>query len=253
MIFNFFRPAIFLVRATLVSYAFVFTNFAFSAAAPVPSLAVLYETIAPQIYRGNVAIYFVPFHTEGADQIDTPEWWKHCPLSKSISASGMQQAGLVSRSLRTLNPTIGIVASSKLCVALSTASFIVGNPAVPIIHTPDLDPVGIQKFSGHNDMIIHSLISARIQTGFENTVTILSGFQVPIAAAPHPVLADLQSGESAIFKNLPNGEIELLARLSWKQWKEMSDYITVKALSAAKIKRNLKVSKSPQTSGVKSS
>jgi len=233
-------PPVFLILALalmLRSYPIQAADRVSKPSPQMPSLAVLYDAIAPQLYAGNLTVYFVPFHTRGEDQIDTPDWWKHCPFSKAVSEQGMHEAATVSRAISTLNIPIGLVRSSELCSALSTATFVVGNPAITVYVTPDLNPVEIQKLFDRNEQIVRALVAAHFTAGWKDSITILSGFQLPPLAAPHPVLSDLQNGESAIFRTLPGAQLELVARLNWRQWEQMAEYIKYRALNASRTKK----------------
>jgi len=81
------------------------------------------------------------------------------------------------------------------------------------------------------------VVASHFTAGWKDTVTILSGFQLPPLASPHAVLSDLQHGESAIFRMKDATELELVARLNWRQWEQMAEYIKYRALKASRTKK----------------
>jgi hypothetical protein len=203
----------------------------------VPALALLYQDVARELLRGGTYIYFVPFETIGDDQKDKTDWWKHCALSRALSPEGMRQAQYVNRAIKRLGLRLAYAGTSQLCVALTTASFVSSGIPIQILPTPDLDPVELQRLSTSNDELIKVRLLSHFQTGQPDTIKIISSFPFSKDIAPHPVIGDLQSGDSAIFRSNNLGEPELIARLTWSQWDEMSTYILAAAMSEQRKKR----------------
>lgn len=191
-----------------------------------PPLAVLYDAIIRELHRGDTVVYFAPFNTMGSDQRDQPNWWKECPLSRMISAQGVEQAQSVHRATRALQLNIQFVESAETCTALTTKTYVVGNRWVRFFVTPDLNPPDVQRAAGLATSAVSMHILSHFQTTIADSVKLLFGDTIPRDYAPHPVLSDLSEGESAVFRNSPDGELTLLARLNWKQWNEMASYYT---------------------------
>ncbi len=207
----------------------------------VPGLAVLYDSLIAELKKGGTVVYFVPFDTIGVDQTDQPGWWKECAISRMISAEGLEQARAVKRAILQLNLDVQFVESSEACTALSTQTYLVGNRWLRYFITPDLNPVEVLRQSGLKDIVIQVQVLGHLQTTLADAVKFLFGFPMPPSAAPHSILSDLAPAESAIFKMSARQEPELLARLNWRQWKEMGDYfVSTKAKPAKPAKRNRK-------------
>ncbi len=236
--FKNFKPCKFGFSAVVYLSLLVNSNFAFALnarqfvsrpATVQPPLAVLYDSLVPRLLGGGLVMYFVPFNTVGEDQTDQPNWWKECPYTKMISPQGVREAKAVGRALSSLSAPIGLVQSSEVCTALTTATFLLGNPSIRIFHTPDLNPVDLQRQAGLKEQVIQVKIESHLQAGiWKGTNSVLSGFKLTPETAPHPVLAELGSGDSAVFEVKPSGEIILLARLNWRQWEEMTNYMISK-------------------------
>lgn len=219
----FFRSVLFALTVVLLTLGQAFAH-AGTPRLETPRLAVLYDSVISELHRGGTVVYFVPFHTTGADQRDQANWWKECPLSRMISAEGMEQARKVHQATRTLQLNIQFVESAETCTALSTKTYVVGNRWVRFFVTPDLNPPDVQLAAGLPRSAVQVHILAHFQTTIADSVKLLFGDTIPREHSPHPVLADLQQGESAIFRNSPSGELVLLARLNWRQWHEMASY-----------------------------
>jgi hypothetical protein len=205
---------------------------------PEVPLANLYEQVARTLAAGGAAVYFVPVATTGVDQTDTPDWWKHCPLSKSVSVEGQRQAAAVHKAFRTLGLSMHTVESGVHCASLTTATFISGN-STKIYPNLDLDPLSVQKMTGISDGAIKSHVASHLTTTYFNSVKILSGMRMTRSTAPNPILTELEEGESAVFSTDANGQPVLVARLAWYQWEEMAKYIdraARKTLRAGKTK-----------------
>ena len=61
-----------------------------------------------------------------------------------------------------------------------------------------------------------------------NTTTLMVGAKLTPDTAPHPVLTDLEAGDTAVFEVSDTGEIRLVARLAWQQWEELGKYYVAK-------------------------
>jgi hypothetical protein len=215
--------------STTISFGLLLALFAVSASASAgrphpPPLTVLYDSVISELHRGGTVVYFVPFLTTGVDQRDKPNWWKECPYSRMISAEGIEQARVVHRATHTLKLNIQFVESAESCTALSTKTYVVGQRWVRSFVTPDLNPPDVQRAAGLPRGAVPLHILSHFQTTIADSVKMLFGDTIPREYAPHPVLADLAEGESAIFRNNPDGELVLLARLNWRQWDEMASY-----------------------------
>jgi hypothetical protein len=202
-----------------------------------PNLAILYEPLAKELRAGGLLVYFVPLNASGRDHVETDEWWKHCPLSRTVDDIGIMQARTISRAMQNLGLQIGNVESSDLCMTLTSTTLIMSNPSIKIYINQSLNPYEIQKKTEPNDRTLKATMGALFQFGYQGRIGVRVGFALPASVAPHPVIAELQPGDSAIFRPHPSGEPELVARLSWQQWDEMSKYITYLALTSKKLKK----------------
>lgn len=202
-----------------------------------PPLAVLYDALVPRLLGGGLVLYVVPFETIGEDRADLPNWWRECPYTKQISPNGIRQAQTVGRAISNLSAPFGLIQSSEVCTSLSTTTFVARNKT-RIFQTPDLNPVFLQRQAGLKDAVVKVKIQSHFEAGiWRGTNSLLSGFQLTPETAPHPVLAELAAGESAIFEVTPVGEVILLARLNWRQWEEMSEYMVAKLNNAGHKRR----------------
>ncbi len=204
-----------------------------------PNLAPLYDQLIDELHRGGAAVYVVPFDTTGVDQTNQPEWWKNCSLSRTISAHGMEHAQAMKRAILQLDLNIQYVESSELCTALSSYTFVLGNNRwLRFFVTPDLNPAEVRRLTGIPDQVIRVQALSHIQTVLEDSVKFLFASPMPLSVAPHPVISELAPGESAIFRNLPNEEVLLLAKLTWRQWQEMSNYYVAKRTASRTSAKN---------------
>lgn len=196
-------------------------------AAATPSLAPLYETLAPKLREGKLFMYAVPFSTEGKDDTSQPNWWKNCATTSPISAEGMQMARTIFTALTKLGVTVGFVNSGEYCTALTSATYVSGR-ALNFFMTSTLDSPEIQRKSNVPDGVIEQHILSFFRASIPNTLTINMGAKLTPTTAPHPVMTDLAPGETALFEVLPTGELQLAAKLNWRQWAEMANYIAGK-------------------------
>lgn len=225
------RQSLSLSSIILVGSLAAFSAFNASATAnrsQTPPLAVLYDSVISELHRGGTVVYFVPFPTTGSDQRDKANWWKECPYSRMISAEGIEQARIVHRATHTLKLNIQFVESAESCTALSTKTYVVGQRWVRSFVTTDLNPPDVQRAAGLPRGAVPLHILSHFQTTIADSVKMLFGDTIPREDAPHPVLSELEEGESAIFRNSPTGELVLLARLNWRQWDEMASYYVAK-------------------------
>jgi hypothetical protein len=201
-----------------------------------PTLKPLYDSLLPRLKTGGVAIYLVPFETIGEDQTTIPNWWRHCPFSKSISTDGMRQAKRFAIALRQIGIPIGVVHSGEYCASLSAATFAVADISQHIVVTPDLNPPAVQRAAG---VTINQVIQVRVQAQIQlmpnsGTVGLLSGSRMTSETTPHPVLTELNAGDTAIFELDEVAQPRLLARLNVEQWAEMAAYYAYVADRAPK-------------------
>jgi hypothetical protein len=213
---------------------------------PLPNLAILYDQLIAELHRGGTAVYVVPFETIGVDQMDQPEWWKNCVLSRMISARGLEQAAAVSRAIQQLELNISVVETSERCTDFSTWTYTLGNSRLlRHFETPDLNPIEVLRLSGHKDPVIALHAMGHLQSTQADSVKFLFGSPFPVSAAPHPVMSDLSPGDSAIFRASPDSEVILLAKLNWRQWAEMGNYYyQAKRANSPKPPRKLAASQS---------
>jgi hypothetical protein len=198
--------------------------------ADAPNLAVLYETLARQIRRGDVILYIVPFSSSGNELRSGGKWWMTCTTMPKVNAEGQRQAKAIHQSLALFSAPLGLVWSSEVCMSMTSASYVAGPLAARIHSTPDLNPVELQRQDGAWDGVISERIRSKFGATIAGKNNILSGHKVPLELAPHPVLASLETGDSALFTLGADGTLDLLARLTWSQWREMHDYILRQAL-----------------------
>jgi hypothetical protein len=190
-----------------------------------PNLAILYDVIAPKLAEGSLFIYIVPVSTTGEYDTTQRDWWKVCAGTKALSEQGIQEAKTINRSLAKLNSVVGIVHSGELCTSQNVAMLVAGRRH-NIYITPDLDPSEIQKRTGISDAIIRLRITSHFLARWHGMTTLLFGDGLTEASAPHPIMANLSPGETAIFEPTSLGELQLIARLNWRQWEEMANYIS---------------------------
>jgi hypothetical protein len=197
-----------------------------------PSIAVLYDDLSQRLREGGYTLYFVPPGLNGEDKVDIPEWWKQCPFSTMLSVDGINRAKVIRRSFDQIGLQIGLVRSSQHCAAMSTATFLSNNPSKNIYPVLDLNLASIQKqYEGVNDAVIKVRHHSNFMLGtWLGTNTLVVGHPLTLANAPHPVMADLNEGDSAIFKLGEDGELTLYAKLNWQQWQEMGNYVQRKGM-----------------------
>ena len=92
--------------------------------------------------------------------------------------------------------------------------------------TSDLNPAEFQRaqFNYKPEVIslqIHGALAGSIQIE-ENSF--IFGHRQPSATAPHPIISELQAGDTAILFFSPTGELRLRARLDVRQWEELAKY-----------------------------
>ncbi len=191
-----------------------------------PPLGVLYDSVAKVLADGNAVVFVVPYASTDPDQTDQPNWWKECALT--VSEQGQRQAQSINRGLRRLAAPVGIVASSDACISMTTATFTTINLSLKIHPTSDLNPVEIQRMRGISDAIIRARLESHFNIRWPNTTTVISGHSQTTSTALHPAITDMAPGETAIFSMSPQGELTLAARLNWRQWEEMTNYIVSK-------------------------
>lgn len=202
-----------------------------------PNLAVLYETLARQIRRGNVVLYIVPFATSGNEVKTDAKWWMVCNTMPQVNAIGQAQAKAIHQSLLLFGAPIGLVWSSEVCPSMTSASFVAGSLTKKVLATADLNPIELQRLDGVWDGVIHERIRSKFLTVIEGKNNVLSGHKLTLETAPHPALTSLEAGDSALFTVNADESLNLLARLTWNHWKEMHDYILRQALRQKKAKK----------------
>lgn len=213
-----------LLSSTLISFPLFFIS-STQANTSEPPLKVLYDQLLPKLQAGGVTIYLVPFATQGEDQIDKPEWWRNCSFSRSVSAQGEVQAKQFSKAIRDIGITIIDARSGQHCASLTTATFAVANPNIRLSVTPDLNPPDVQRAQGVAiNQVIEVRVQAQIQLNSPAFVSLISGWQMTPETTPHPVLTDLQPGETVIFDLDAQAMPRLIARLSTAQWAQMAAY-----------------------------
>lgn len=189
-----------------------------------PTLAVLYDEVIPVLQSGRSVVYMLPFDASGTDDTSQPEWWKACHLTKQVSDKGMLQARAINQALSRVGATIGIVHTSELCTALTSATYVAGLAKFQAYPTPDLNSPAIQNQLGLRDDVIQAKLSYIFRIRWANTTTLMVGGKPTTDTTPHPVLTDLQAGDTAVFDVADTGDIRLVARLTWRQWEEMGKY-----------------------------
>jgi len=193
-------------------------------ARPTPTLALLYDAVIPALEGGNSVVYMVPFDATGTDDTSLPMWWKACHATKQVSDKGMRQARAINQALGRLNAVIGVVHTSELCTAMTSATYVAGRARSQVYPTPDLDSPVIQNQMGLKDPVIQAKLAFVFRLRWVGTTTLMVGAKLTPDTAPHSVLTDLEPGDTAVFEVSDSGEIRLVARLTWQQWEEMGKY-----------------------------
>lgn len=191
---------------------------------PEPALAALYDAILPHFNRDALVLYVVPVATEGENKTEIPGWWRHCPYSKTVSEAGATQARQIAAALRGLRVRVAWANSAEICASLTTATYVVADPAVRVHPTPDLNPPELLRLSGLKNGVIETLVRASVEVGVAGAVAVVSGSPLTLETAPYPVLADMQAGDSSLFVLGRGGEVRLLAKLTPTQWGELMNY-----------------------------
>ena len=188
-----------------------------------PNLAVLYDEIAPRLISGGTFVYFVPFPTIGDANAQTPEVWRDCSVRVLVSAVGLEQAQLVNNSLKSLPVTISYAQTGDSCLAMSSLRYLLSRIGTVLVSTNDFDPYDILRTRAR-DPVLASQIQAQFTNSQPDATKLMVGSRMAQQVAPHPVLASLAPGESAIFVESGADHPILLARLTPYQWAEMAHY-----------------------------
>jgi hypothetical protein len=221
---NMFKLFLFLCLAA----QFCFGEAEASTRFPRPDLAVLYDELLHALDKGENVIYVVPpsNQVERAGKFGNGLWWKECNAPSQLTDQGREDATTLGRAIRKIGFRHYTVKISEECLTLEVASWIFRTPSTPFEQTTDLNPAEYQrKQFGYSDPVIKLQIRGAMLSAFyvgENSFVI--SHRHPPNVALHPVMADLQVGESAIFSAYPNGELRLRARLNISQWSEMAEY-----------------------------
>ena len=193
-----------------------------------PNLAPLYIELVKSLRQGGQHIYLAPPLTNKLSDDKSAKAAKDCS-SELISDAGQAQIANINRSLAQLGVPIGLVMSSEVCVSMTAATYVVGNPSIKVYPTPDLDPPAMQAAEGHSNAVILEKIRGHFQSGtWEGRNAIFSGHRMTPETALHPVMTELMPGEAVIFKVNARSELDLMARLTSEQWAEMADYLGAK-------------------------
>jgi len=190
----------------------------------IPNLAIFYDEIAPKLISGGAFVYVVPFSTVGDIDAQNPEMWRDCTGKVLVSATGLEQARLVNSALKSLPVTISYGQTGDSCWAMSSLRYLLSGIGAVLVTTNDFDPYEILRTRGTKDAVLASLIQAQFTHGQSNATKLMVGARMAKQVAPHPVLADLAPGESAIFVESGTDYPTLLARLTPHQWAEMAQY-----------------------------
>jgi hypothetical protein len=198
-----------------------------------PTLAALYDELIPSLRKGqeHLFIYVVPPETIESRDRTIPEWWKNCVLGGMLTEEGRLRAQRLGDAIRKLDIPIGMVRTSEVCVTLDVAKQMVGNVTFPLYPTPDLNPAEIQKiqFNHSDDVARAHQWSVFLIGSVKETNTIVVGQKEKPEVAVHPILSQLEPGETAIFAPSPKEGLVLKARLTVGQWQEMARYATRKS------------------------
>jgi hypothetical protein len=188
-----------------------------------PNLASLYDVVAPKLISGGAFVYIVPFPTVGDADAQNPDVWRDCTDKALVSAEGLEQARRVNRALKSLPVTISYAQTGDSCLAMSSLGYLLSGIATVVVTTSDFDPYGILRTRA-KDPVLASQIQAQFTNGRPDETKLMVGSRMASQVAPHPVLADLSPGESAIFIESGTDYPTLLARLTPQQWAEMANY-----------------------------
>ncbi|MFM7460943.1 MAG: hypothetical protein ACKO15_08930, partial [Burkholderiales bacterium] len=115
---------------------------------------------------------------------------------------------------------------SKECLTLNVASLMFRSPDTPFERSTDLNPAEFQrKQFGYRDEIIKlQILGAILPTFYIGENSFVISHRQPRAVALHPVLSELEPGDTAIFSLSSSGDLLLRARLNIQQWLEMAQY-----------------------------
>jgi hypothetical protein len=193
-----------------------------------PDLAVLYDELILALSKGENVIYVAapPSKIERAPEFDKGLWWKECNGTTQLSDQGREDATTLGRAIHKIGFRYYTVKISEECLTLEVASLMFRSPDTPFVRTTDLNPAEYQrKQFSYIDDVIKLQIRGAIVSGFtvdENSFMI--SHRQPQEVALHPVMADLNPGDTAIFSLSTSGDLTLRARLNIHQWSEMADY-----------------------------
>ena len=193
-----------------------------------PDLAVLYDELLVALDKGENVIYVVPPPNVVGTAADVRNalWWEECNPANRLTDQGLADATALGKAIHQIGFRYFTVKISKECLTLNVASLMFRSPDTPFERTTDLNPAEFQrKQFGYRDEIIKLQMLGAILPAFyigENSFVI--SHRQPKAVALHPVLSELDPGDTAIFSLSTSGDLVLRARLNIQQWLEMAKY-----------------------------
>ncbi len=195
-----------------------------------PGLAVLYEEVGRQLVSGGAYVYVVPFQTIGQRNTTSASAWQDCSPDAFINTSGQEQAAAINGALKSMGIWIGYAQSAEFCLPMSARSYVLAGIGTVLVPTSDFDPYEMQASRNIPSAVLRSKILAQFKNGQRDATKLMVGSPLEPKIAPHPVLAELAPGDSAIFVDDGEDTPKLIARLTPKQWSEMATYWKNRAL-----------------------
>ena len=216
-----------LALVAILSLSPVYADANQPAGRPLPDQYLLYQSVASALQTGSAVVYTVPVASipSGSTQND---WNMNCGTTPPASKEGLRQALAIAVAIRRLAAPLGAVSSSQDCAAMTTATYIKSNPTLLVRITPDLNPPHIQRLDSVIDDVIRERLSVYFNIRWKDHTTLVVASQQPSSTTIHPVLTDLQPGEAAVFVVPREYQFDFVAKLNWRQWEEMTEYMVGK-------------------------
>jgi hypothetical protein len=209
-----------------------------------PPLAVLYDDVIARLTSGKTYVYVVPFETLSKGSQDDEASWNDCIYAGLTSERGLNDAASINRVFRQLSLSVTYAQASSSCLALNARSYVLSGVPTVYVETEDFDPYSMLKRLNIPDGVLRTRIQGQFTNGHDGAVKLMVGARMAPEVAPHPVLADLDPGDAAIFIEDGSDTPKLIARLRPAQWKELADYAMTKKRLRERAARNAASAKS---------
>ena len=172
------------------------------------------HSIASQLRKGGYVIFFRHCATEETGATDEAADLERCDTQRNLSAAGRAQAAAIGKSVKALGIPIGLVFTSPFCRAKDTAQLAFGRYVVndDLLFVINMNAQQTERITAS----LRRMLSTPPKKG-TNTVLISHSANLREAAG----IFAKPEGVAYVFRPLPNGRFEPIARVLPEEWQSV--------------------------------